>query len=675
MPYPSTHAARMSNPGDYRDDSFRSIKITDGVTALLASPDDDVLPRSLEVQSYRFDADQFTAAEAKAWLADKKLQPIKFEPAVRKEMNDDSVEYPSDVIRKAVDALKAELHRQVLTKKYDDISFKPPAGVAEAAELGLEWRGRYGRGGTMIGVARARDLKNRATVSPETISRMVGFFTRHASNQTVPKNANSNHPQYPGAGRIAWLLWGGDAGRRWANKVYNQMKREDAKKAWGKDDKKRKKEKAKVTKRLVVSVSDNQWDDLVTSTTVMRSVIKGDRFVIDKTENRTVVRNSEDNKVDISERLATAVSSVPSYSAVEVTVSDDGKFAVSDVLAVNSVLLDDLSFGERLELAKDLFSLGNDKTDWVHVQTAEDLVLEARVISEHVTDHVLEIRNRDSAYGEPMLELELSKSVDTLWSYVPPVVPGNVKALFVSGSPNKIESIRAKPLSGIDGATFKSAYLEELGLTVKDVAIMHCRPCRVDDGRSWTAWLQSKVSQFPDTPVIALGKSASKALEGISHHTFPHPAVVRTKGNRGEVKRKSRRIVKHIDRCETMRLQTVSVPIIKRDDEKRIVYGIVLEPHSTDLQGDTLTVDTIEVAAHKYLTASRVVGDGHSRKAEAEVVESYIAPADVELGGQTITKGTWIMGVHILKDELWDSVKAGNYTGFSIGGTGERKKI
>jgi hypothetical protein len=100
-----------------------------------------------------------------------------------------------------------------------------------------------------------------------------------------------------------------------------------------------------------------------------------------------------------------------------------------------------------------------------------------------------------------------------------------------------------------------------------------------------------------------------------------------------------------------------------------------LGPDTVDLQGDVLGLDTIEEAAHKYLVASRLVGDSHSQKAEAEVVESYLAPADVELGGQVIKQGTWIMGVKVLDDAMWQAVKDGEYTGFSIGGRGERNEI
>ena len=107
------------------------------------------------------------------------------------------------------------------------LDLKPPATVAAAARRGLELRAEYGRGGTAVGVARARDLGNRRPLTLETIQRMVNYFTRHEIDLEAPA-AKRGNPGYPSAGYIAWLLWGGDAGRSWANKIVRQKRRIDA---------------------------------------------------------------------------------------------------------------------------------------------------------------------------------------------------------------------------------------------------------------------------------------------------------------------------------------------------------------------------------------------------------------------------------------------------------------
>lgn len=119
-----------------------------------------------------------------------------------------------------------------MAKKYKDEWFVPPKGVRSAAERGLKDRKKYGRGGLSnkqaseqgigSGVQRAVNLKNGNKVSPQTIRRMKSFFARHEKNKSSRKPDGT-----PGAGKIAWSLWGGDAGKRWAESVDRKMKKAD----------------------------------------------------------------------------------------------------------------------------------------------------------------------------------------------------------------------------------------------------------------------------------------------------------------------------------------------------------------------------------------------------------------------------------------------------------------
>ena len=93
----------------------------------------------------------------------------------------------------------------------------PPPAVRRAAADGLQLREEYNRGGTEIGVARARDLSNGRNVSVDTLRRMVAYFERHEIDLDAPA-ARRGNPGYPSAGKIAWLLWGGDPGRAWAKR-------------------------------------------------------------------------------------------------------------------------------------------------------------------------------------------------------------------------------------------------------------------------------------------------------------------------------------------------------------------------------------------------------------------------------------------------------------------------
>lgn len=127
----------------------------------------------------------------------------------------------------AMDAIKSGESWQDVRdtlKAGDEIkSYSPPGAVRDAARRGLELRQKYGRGGLTTqeagaegigsGVARASNLANGDNVSIDTIRRMVAFFNRHEKNKSGGEDD---------AGYIAWQLWGGDAGRAWAERILRQ---------------------------------------------------------------------------------------------------------------------------------------------------------------------------------------------------------------------------------------------------------------------------------------------------------------------------------------------------------------------------------------------------------------------------------------------------------------------
>ena len=120
-------------------------------------------------------------------------------------------------------------------KAPEGVDTKPTEQMAGLAERGLSLRKEYGRGGTQVGVSRARDIKNRENLSEETIKRMHSFFERHRVDLQAPA-ASRDHKDYPSAGVIAWLLWGGDphdskaAGAAWAKRKIEEIESKTGKK-------------------------------------------------------------------------------------------------------------------------------------------------------------------------------------------------------------------------------------------------------------------------------------------------------------------------------------------------------------------------------------------------------------------------------------------------------------
>ena len=136
--------------------------------------------------------------------------------------DDDLKEYEDEDIDEEIMLLLQE------EKALSDINTTPNNSMAEEAARGLQWRKKYKRGGTSVGVARANQLMNKERLSISTVKRMFSFFSRHEVDKQA-QGFRQGEEGYPSAGRIAWALWGGDAGFTWSTKVRNQIEREESK--------------------------------------------------------------------------------------------------------------------------------------------------------------------------------------------------------------------------------------------------------------------------------------------------------------------------------------------------------------------------------------------------------------------------------------------------------------
>jgi hypothetical protein len=120
-------------------------------------------------------------------------------------------------------------HEDEMSKaSVESLNLRPTESMASNARRGLELRRKFGRGGTAVGVARARDLANRKELSPETVARMYSFFSRHEVDK---KGKDWDNAERPSNGKIAWLLWGGDSGYAWATSKWNAIQRVRSKKS------------------------------------------------------------------------------------------------------------------------------------------------------------------------------------------------------------------------------------------------------------------------------------------------------------------------------------------------------------------------------------------------------------------------------------------------------------
>lgn len=98
-----------------------------------------------------------------------------------------------------------------------ETSFRPTTRMASAARRGLRLREKFGRGGTDVGVRRAHQIAGLLDLDEADVKSIHSYFARHAVDRDA-KAHQWNSDTDPSAGFIAWLLWGGDAGKTWADR-------------------------------------------------------------------------------------------------------------------------------------------------------------------------------------------------------------------------------------------------------------------------------------------------------------------------------------------------------------------------------------------------------------------------------------------------------------------------
>lgn len=115
--------------------------------------------------------------------------------------------------------------------------------------------------------------------------------------------------------------------------------------------------------------------------------------------------------------------------------------------------------------------------------------------------------------------------------------------------------------------------------------------------------------------------------------------------------------------------------IAKTDEEKRLVYGIVYPVGKEDTQGDFAIAAEVEKACHNFMIAldsTEKLDTGHNLQIAkgVNIVENYIVQKSNPLFPED--EGAWAIVVKVNNDEIWNAVKDGTYTGFSMWGEATR---
>ena len=99
-------------------------------------------------------------------------------------------------------------------------NLKIPKQMQHNAEKGLKLRDEYGFGGTEVGEHMAETLAKGGQLSEDEVRHVSKYFPRHAHDNLDQTGKGDEKPSH---GYVAWLLWGGDEGREWSEKLVKQM--------------------------------------------------------------------------------------------------------------------------------------------------------------------------------------------------------------------------------------------------------------------------------------------------------------------------------------------------------------------------------------------------------------------------------------------------------------------
>jgi HK97 family phage prohead protease len=87
-----------------------------------------------------------------------------------------------------------------------------PEFIRDNAARGVKlYEEGFGGDGLVDATIRAARDMAAGRITENKVRKMAPWFARHKVDGQAPKNRDESHPEYPGEGLVAWLLWGGDS--------------------------------------------------------------------------------------------------------------------------------------------------------------------------------------------------------------------------------------------------------------------------------------------------------------------------------------------------------------------------------------------------------------------------------------------------------------------------------
>lgn len=126
-----------------------------------------------------------------------------------------------------------------------------------------------------------------------------------------------------------------------------------------------------------------------------------------------------------------------------------------------------------------------------------------------------------------------------------------------------------------------------------------------------------------------------------------------------------------------MRPNKTNIPIFKQaQEELKQATFLVLSPNEVDLHGDIYDETEVRKACHNFFIHCRKANLLHLFETDTfSIVESYITPVEMQMNDTIIKAGSWLAVLQFNDDDIWEGVKAGEYTGVSIGANATAEEL
>ena len=225
---------RPSNPDSWIEKIIRSVDWSEveETTQEVAERNSSELKKLIEILMHAYQAMEMLDME------EEEMEPEENgEEEYSEEQMMSAIEYMRGWMKKRMantsnmaDSIKEDLSDEYMLlerAKYDGIDFSPPEAVKSKLRKGLKLYedGKGGKGLVAATISWARKLAAGENISPEKARKMSAWHARHA----VDKRPGWDKAGEETPGYVANLLWGGEPGRGWADRLVEAMEKKDSK--------------------------------------------------------------------------------------------------------------------------------------------------------------------------------------------------------------------------------------------------------------------------------------------------------------------------------------------------------------------------------------------------------------------------------------------------------------